>query len=93
MKKLVLASALLVSSAVHAYGVDFPSMQFPTKAGWAVAMVSQACDIPLRELKSAKGQISKTSKGQVLYTVYMNGGVYAQATASSTSLFAKKTCK
>lgn len=92
MKKLVLAAVMMISSSVYAYGVDFPSMQFPKKAGWAVAMVSMACDIPLREMKGAKGSISKQSNGQVLYTVYMDGVVYAQAKASSTSIFAKKSC-
>lgn len=91
MKKVLVASFILLSTSVSAMGVSFPNLQFPKADRWAVAMVSRACDIPLRELKQAKGSLKKSSNG-VLYTVYLNGAVYAQATAKSTSLFAKKTC-
>ena len=93
MKKLVLAAVLLATGSVHAFGgvPSMPSMQFPKKGEWAIAMVSKACDIPLREMKGAKGKITKRN-GKVLYTVYMDGAVYAQATAKSTFIFAKKQC-
>jgi hypothetical protein len=91
MKKVLLSSLILFSTSAFAMGVNFPSMQFPKESGWAIGMVSRACDIPLRELKQAKGKIRKTSNG-VLYTVYLNGGVYAQAKAKNTSIFAKKNC-
>lgn len=92
MKKVMLAGLLLVSSTAFSMGVDMPSLQFPKQGQWAVAMVSRACDIPLKDLKAATGKITRTNKKSVLYTVYLDGQVYAQATARNTSIFAKKTC-
>lgn len=87
----ILMAGLLLMTSVQASAFSMPNLTFPTENGWAIAMVSMACDISTNEMRGMKATISRTTDG-VLYTVYENGAVFAQAKAKNTSIFAKKTC-
>lgn len=89
MKTLI--AGLLLMTSVQASAFSMPNLTFPTENGWAIAMVSMACDINTSDMRGMKATISRTSDG-VLYTVYENGVVFAEAKANNTSIFAKKVC-
>ncbi|MEO0335322.1 MAG: hypothetical protein AAF202_02955 [Pseudomonadota bacterium] len=94
MKKLILAAALAFSTSAFAFGgnpANFPS-DFPTNSGWALGMISMACNVPTSEMKGLTGSISDVQNGVVYEAENSNGEVVLSASAKNTSIFAKKTC-
>ena len=78
------------ASQEGAFSAPSPS-DFPTDSGWALGMISKACEIPSSSLEGAQGSIARTSDG-VVYSATRSGEVIASAWAESTFIAARKRC-
>lgn len=92
MKKLIVVVVLFVGSFASAQDIPNVSVgDFPSQSQWAIGMVNVACDTEFRADHGYVGTISRVNGG-VVYRVFADDKVVARARATSTSIFAKKTC-
>lgn len=89
--KLILAALLLLGVQAQAQNIVSEPHQYPNESGWALAMISMACDTDLSQLEGLVGTIEKSQHG-VIYKALSGNKVVLAAKAKSTSIFSAKTC-
>jgi hypothetical protein len=90
MKRLLFAITVLTCTSVFASTADLPSLQFPSESGWAIAMTEKACDLDLPT--GSIGTITEVEGGVVYQVRSTQGELLAKAYATSTGIFAPKSC-
>ena len=91
--KLIFAALLALSFNASAFNMNFPSANdFPTESGWAVAMISMACDMDYSKVEGIAGEIVPHSGKSVIYKAYVDGELVGKAWASSKWITAQKKC-
>jgi hypothetical protein len=95
MKMLIACAATaLLGSIATAQTVQMPpssAYETPTKSGWAIGMVNEACGTEYTTRAGYTGTIKKANGG-VIYRVFSGNQVVAAAAADSVWGWANKEC-